>query len=93
MDGPTDRTAHIPASTTTHGPVNATADTTVNGAKGRTPVQKASNPLGHGPPADLCAADQTAMATSERPPVCATTVRSALPPGTSARTVQVPSAA
>ena len=36
---------------------------------------------------------QTAMATSERPPVWATTVRSAVPPGTRARTVHVPSAA
>lgn len=93
MDSPADRTAHTPASATGHTPANATAGATLNGAKGRTPVQKASNPLGYGPPADLCAADQTAMATSERPPVCATTVRSALPPGTRARTVQVPSAA
>ncbi|GEK00136.1 hypothetical protein TNCT1_24120 [Streptomyces sp. 1-11] len=36
---------------------------------------------------------QTAMATSASPPCWATTVRSAVPPGTSARTVQVPSAA
>lgn len=72
--------------------MNATAETTVNGAKGRTPVQKASNPWGTAL-RPVCAANQTAMATSERPPVCATTVRSALPPGTRARTVQVPSAA
>lgn len=54
VDGLADRAAHTPAGTTAPGPANATADTTVNGAKGRTPVQKASNPLGYGPPADLC---------------------------------------
>ncbi|GAA1431073.1 hypothetical protein GCM10009601_49450 [Streptomyces thermospinosisporus] len=64
--------------------------------KGRTPggVQ----PTGCGPWAvtspdqglRLC---QTAIATSASPPFWATTVRSAVAPGTSARTVHVPSAA
>lgn len=49
--------------------------------------------LGSGPPSGRAPRSQTAMAMSTVPPCWATTVRSAVPPGTSARRVQVPSAA
>ncbi len=67
--------------------------------KGRTPA--GVQPRGCGPSAVTVSPvgtgpvqrAQTAMATSASPPFWATTVRSAVPPGTSARTVHVPSAA
>ncbi|CAL9484279.1 hypothetical protein SUDANB38_03129 [Streptomyces sp. enrichment culture] len=55
--------------------------------------RKASNPQEVRPFGRSGTAGQTAIATSARPPVWTTTCRSAVPPGTSARTVQVPSAA
>ncbi len=62
-------------------------------ARRAAPHYKASNPLGAALRSRWRVTRQTVMATSARPPCWATTVRSAVAPGTRARSVQVPSAA
>lgn len=84
-------------------PSHAGRALTVERPKGRTPFPSGVQPPGVRPFGQSInavvdrdpsgAIRQTAIATSASPPVWATTVRSAVPPGTSARSVQVPSAA